>query len=171
MLAFTGDQYGAYGARQQQDTQRLERKQVFVLASTDKRLAYFFHIYLPVPHQSGILAIEEMVLHRNPSRDGDTCHSRNYPGHHPAPVVRIRPVSFGTREQYSEYEQNENAAGIYRKLHHRKEMVVEQQVKARRTDQHDQQVGRRPEHPARCDGKDRHANDHRREAIKNYGVS
>ena len=170
-LPFARYQDAADGAHEQQDAERLERQQVFVLVRPHEGLPDRLHIGLVVAQHRGIAPVEETVLQRHPGGDEQSGEGRDGTGKHPAPVVRFGPVAFGTRQQDGENEEDENTARIDRKLHDRQKVVIQHEIKPCGAYQHEKQIGRRTEYLARGDRQHRRYDYRRGQQIENDYVS
>ena len=126
-------------AGQQQDADDLERQHVAVLAAAHQRMADGLHVQFAVDEMRG----PEIVSERHIKADAETQQRRGQPHEEFISLQVLRLVALTRRQKDRKDVQHRDAAGIDQQLHRAEERIVELEIDARRTEQHEQQVGRR----------------------------
>ena len=147
-LAFAGDHDTADDAGQQQQADHLERQDVSVLVAAHQRVAD------RADRQLAVLEVrrQEVVLERNEETDAQAGQCCGQTRHELVALELLGLVALARGEQDREDVEHRDAAGVDEQLHGAEKRIVELEIDAGRTEEHEQQVGRRTQDTPRRNG-------------------
>lgn len=132
------DEDAADDAGQQQQADHLERQDVTVFSAAHQRVADGPHVQFAVLEMRG----QEVVAERYPEADAQAGQRGAQPHEELVALQVLGLVALARRQEDREDVEHRDAAGVDQQLHRPEERVVELEVDARRTEEHEQQVGR-----------------------------
>ena len=147
-LAFAGDHDTADDAGKQQQADHLERQDISVLVAAHQRMAD------RADRQFAVLEVrrQEVVLERNEETDAQAGQCCGQTRHELVALELLGLVALARGEQNREDVEHRDAAGVDEQLHGPEERIVELEIDAGRTEEHEQQVGRRTQDTPRRNG-------------------